>query len=140
MPEDAILKCAECTRRDKPCVDMSWEATERLEDRTREELSVEERRCDELLEQLSVVQARMTRKRKMLEQAQKRADEQTKCLVREMEEGGKNMTRWTMTDVLDAFMLKAQLNDIDWRAFDLILAGDGAGSAADLPASEGHSF
>ena len=57
ISKDKTLKYAECTRWDKPYIDISWETTERLKDRARKKFSVEKRYRDKLLEQLSVVQA-----------------------------------------------------------------------------------
>ena len=55
ISEDGILKCVKCTRRNKPCVDMSWETIEKLKDYMREEFSVEKHYCDKFLKQLSVI-------------------------------------------------------------------------------------
>ena len=48
MPGDSRLKCAECTRRGKPCVSLSWESLNATRDNLREELAEDEARRDEL--------------------------------------------------------------------------------------------
>jgi len=75
------LKCSECTRKARPCVNMSWESL----DRTRDEYSkkVEE---DEAL--LAEVVLRLMRNKKILKQAEERAKKKTICLANEMREAG----------------------------------------------------
>ena len=75
------LKCAECTKAGKPCVNMSWESL----DRTREEYrkKVEE---DETL--LATVVNRLMRNKKILKQAEERARHKALGLANEMIETG----------------------------------------------------
>ena len=118
MPNNEKLKCAECTRRGRPCMDMSWDTVERTKERLKAEVALEEERRDRLFEELAELQARLARKRRVLEQAQRRSDEQTECLIREMEESGENLTR----TVLDVSFLEAQL-DVPFEGTSLAVLG-----------------
>lgn len=75
------LKCSECTRIGRPCVNLSWSSL----DKTREEYvkKVEE---DEKL--LAEVMIRLLRNKKILKQAEERAQKKALCLASEMEESG----------------------------------------------------
>jgi anaerobic ribonucleoside-triphosphate reductase len=75
------MKCAECTKAGKPCVNMSWESL----DRTRAEYrkKVED---DETL--LATVIARLMRNKKILKQAEERARHKALGLANEMIEAG----------------------------------------------------
>jgi hypothetical protein len=84
MPSDnpnARLKCAECVRAGRPCVNLSWSSL----DRTREEYAkkVEE---DEAL--LATVLSRLLRNKKILKQAEERAKKKAHCLMAEMDAAG----------------------------------------------------
>lgn len=81
MEGKARLKCSECVRIGRPCVNMSWSSL----DRTREKLQQE---IDEDEEELSRVMARLLRKKKLLRQADERAKKKALCLANEMEESG----------------------------------------------------
>ena len=107
MPQEDRLKCAECTRRGKPCVEMSWDAVERTKENLKAEVARGEQEVFARLRELSELQARLDRKRKVLEQAQQRSDRQAQCLIREMEEGGEDLSR----TVFDVSLLDAQLAD-----------------------------
>ena len=109
MPGEKRLKCAECTRRGRACVDMDWDTVERLAREAKEDVVAEEREREELIRRLSDLQARLGRKRKVLELAQRRANDQAMCLVREMEANGEEMTRRTADDVLAASAIGAEL-------------------------------
>lgn len=84
---------------------MSWDTTERNVLRLQSEADAAEQELWTQLERLSTLQAKVARKRKVLEQARKRAQDQTNCLIREMEADGEDLTR----TVLDASALEADL-------------------------------
>lgn len=75
------LKCAECVKAGKPCVNLSWESL----DGTRETLR---REIDEHEEELAEVMAKLMRKKKILRQADERARRKMECLASEMETTG----------------------------------------------------
>ena len=104
---DKRLKCSECARRGRPCVDMSWESVDRSVRLSREDLSRDESRRDELMRELAALMARIDRKRKVVELAQKRSIEQAHCLAREMAAEGEDVYQ----TVIDASLLNAQLDD-----------------------------
>ena len=62
MPSDEKLKCAKCTRQEKPCVSLSWASLDISRNNLREDLVVDEVEWDTLLECLSEVQASVARK------------------------------------------------------------------------------
>ena len=62
MSGDEKLKCAECTRRGKPCVSLSWASLNTSHKNLRKDLAVDEVEWDTLLECLSEVQASVARK------------------------------------------------------------------------------
>lgn len=80
MP-DSRLRCAECTRLGKKCVNMSWESL----DRTREEY---QKKVDDDEKLLAEVISRLLRNKKILKQAEERARKKALCLASEMEEMG----------------------------------------------------
>ena len=86
---------------------MSWDSLDKSRSNLRDDLSQDEKERDRLAEQLAEMIARISRKRIILEQTEKRAKEKMNCLVREMEEDGKDMTAL----VLDASALEANLSD-----------------------------
>ena len=51
------LKCAECTRRGKSCVSLSWELLNMTRNNLREDLAVNEAKRDALVKQLAELQA-----------------------------------------------------------------------------------
>ena len=82
MPDESCrLKCAECVRAGKPCVNMSWASL----DRTREEYE-KKVQDDETL--LATVISRLLRNKKILKQAEERARHKTLCLASEMADAG----------------------------------------------------
>jgi hypothetical protein len=80
MP-DSRLKCAECTRQGKACVNMSWESL----DKTREEY---QKKVDEDEQLLATVISRLLRNKKILAQAKDRARRKALCLASELEQEG----------------------------------------------------
>lgn len=80
MP-DSNLKCAECVRLGRPCVNMSWTSL----DKTREEYK---KKVEEDEKELSVVITRLLRNKKILAQAEERARKKTLCLAADMEAEG----------------------------------------------------
>ena len=83
MP-NSRLKCAECTRKGKPCVNMSWESL----DKTREEYKAKVDADEKLLAE---VMLRLLRNKKILEQANERARNKAMCLASEMETDGEDV-------------------------------------------------
>lgn len=75
------LKCAECTKAGKPCVNMSWASL----DKTREEY---EKKVEEDETLLATVIARLLRNKKILKQANDRARQKALCMANEMVESG----------------------------------------------------
>lgn len=89
MPNSG-LKCAECTRMGRPCVNMSWASL----DKTREEYK---KKVEEDEKELAAVIARMLRNKKILAQAEERARKKTICLAAEMSSEGEDVNS-TMVD------------------------------------------
>ena len=81
MSNSSRLKCSECVRQGKPCVNLSWSAL----DRTREEY---QKKVDNDEELLATVMARLMRNKKILRQAEERAKRKAECLADEMETSG----------------------------------------------------
>ena len=81
MSNSSNLRCSECVRQGKKCVNMSWESL----DKTREEY---QRKVDEDEELLAVVMARLMRNKKILRQAEGRAARKAECLASEMDAEG----------------------------------------------------
>lgn len=83
MPSDPNerLKCSECVRAQKPCVNLSWPSL----DRTREEY---QKKVDEDEALLATVLARLMRNKKILAQAKERAKKKALCLMNEMDASG----------------------------------------------------
>lgn len=75
------LKCSECQRLGRSCVNLSWESL----DRTREEY---QKKVDEDEEELARIMARLVRNKKILRQAEERAKKKVLCLANEMEASG----------------------------------------------------
>ena len=84
MPSANRLKCAECVRVGRPCVNLSWESLDKT--RVEYEKKVEE---DEKL--LADVIARLLRNKKILAQAKDRAAKKAECLANELEGEGKDV-------------------------------------------------
>lgn len=81
MDGKARLKCSECVRIGRPCVNLSWESLDRTRSTLEKEIEADE-------EELSRVMARLLRKKKLLKQANERAQRKAICLANEMEETG----------------------------------------------------
>lgn len=84
MPSANRLKCAECVRVGRPCVNLSWESL----DKTRAEY---EKKVEEDEKLLSDVIARLLRNKKILAQAKDRAAKKAECLANELEESGEDV-------------------------------------------------
>ena len=80
-----------------------------------------EDRCNELLEQLAEMTSCIRWKRKVLEQAKGRAKKKLKCLVKEMEVEGEDITAM----VIDASVLEAELFRVA-PASGTVAAGSGS--------------
>ncbi len=59
--------CAECTRRGKACVNISWDSLDRTRDRYRREVQEDFDQLIEAQNRVAEITARLTRKRKILE-------------------------------------------------------------------------
>jgi len=70
-------KCAECVRRGRPCVGVSWESLDRTRDKLESDLSVAE-------EELARALARVARLRKTLKHTKDKVAEKALCLAREL--------------------------------------------------------
>jgi hypothetical protein len=83
MPEvdGKQLKCSECTRRGKPCVNLSWLSL----DKTREEY---QKKVDEDEKELARVLARLMRNKAILRQANERATKKMQCLAEGLRDEG----------------------------------------------------
>lgn len=75
------MKCAECVRLGRPCVNLSWESLDQTRSKLRKEL-------DEHEDELSELMAKILRKKKILRQADERAKQKTLHLMEEMEASG----------------------------------------------------
>ncbi|PVH90969.1 hypothetical protein DM02DRAFT_734349 [Periconia macrospinosa] len=85
MPENSSrLKCSECVRAGKPCVNMSWVSL----DKTREEY---QKKVDEDKKLLAEVIARLLKNKKILKQAEERAKKKAWCLANELREAGEEV-------------------------------------------------
>merc|ERR1711975_7473 len=84
MSNSTNLRCSECVRQGKKCVNMSWESL----DRTREEY---QKKVDEDEEELARIMARLVRNKKILRQAEERAKRKAFCLANEMEASGESV-------------------------------------------------
>ena len=105
MPGNENLKCAKCTHQGKPCVSLSWASLDTSCNNLRKDLVGDEAEWDTLLECLSKVQACVARKRKVLEQVEGRTRKKLRCLVKEMEAEGEDLSAM----VIDASTLQAKL-------------------------------
>ena len=83
MP-NSPLKCADCTRLGKPCVNLSWASL----DKTREEYQAKVDADEKLLAE---VISRLLRNKKILAQAEERARKKTLCLASEMAAEGEEV-------------------------------------------------
>ncbi len=70
-------KCAECVRRGRPCVSVSWESLDRTRDKLESDLSVAE-------EELARALARVACLRKTLKHTKDKVAEKALCLAREL--------------------------------------------------------
>jgi hypothetical protein len=79
MEGSSILKCSECVRRGKPCVNMSWASL----DKSREDIQ-RKIDADEVL--LAEVMGRLLRNKKLLRSVNEKAQKKTECLAAGLEE------------------------------------------------------
>lgn len=78
---ESRLKCAECVRQNKPCVNLSWESLDKTRNEYRKKVENDE-------EELARVIARLMRNKKILQQAEERARKKAECLFSEMDAFG----------------------------------------------------
>lgn len=82
--KNSRLKCSECTRLGRPCVNLSWQSL----DKTREEYK---KKIEDDEKLLMDVMARLMRNKKILKQAEDRAAKKLECLANEMRESGEEV-------------------------------------------------
>lgn len=75
------LRCSECVRIGRPCVNLSWESLDRTREEYQKKIDVDE-------EELAKVLARLMRNKKILRQAEERSKKKALCLTSEMETAG----------------------------------------------------
>jgi hypothetical protein len=107
------LKCSECTRIGRPCVNMSWESL----DRTRDEYS-KKVEADEVL--LAEVVLRLLRNKKILKQAEERAKKKTICLSNEMREAGEEVDATAPNFDCPAASIGVALSPTIWSTLGMI--------------------
>jgi hypothetical protein len=78
------LKCAECAKKGRPCVNLSWASLDRTREKASKALLADEERAAIMMNDLAKIQARIVRNRKVLQLAQERAAEKTICLIDEV--------------------------------------------------------
>ena len=95
MDSSSHKKCAECTRRGRPCVGITWESLDRvrsqLEAEIRETEDEQSRKLEEqsrLVAEQAAILTKLSRLRKTLRQSQDRAKAKTLCLVQELSDDG----------------------------------------------------
>lgn len=118
MPNSS-LKCAECTRLGRSCVNMSWASL----DRTREEYQA---KVDEDEKLLAEVIARLLRNKKILAQANERARKKALCLASEMEAEGEDVNAESLD--CPAASIGMEFSPMMWSTFgdlDAVVASHG---------------
>lgn len=121
------LRCAECVRIGRPCVNLSWESL----DRTREEY---QKKIDDDEELLAQVLARLMRNKKILRQADERARKKATCLSSELEESG----ALAEVDNCPAADATVGLSPAVWSSLNFLdeaVAGFSPNTAAEVPPS-----
>jgi uncharacterized protein (DUF169 family) len=83
MPESR-LKCSECTRLGRACVNLSWASLDKTRKEYRKKVD-----ADESL--LAEVMTRLIRNKKILRQAEERAKKKMMCLASEMRDNGEEV-------------------------------------------------
>jgi uncharacterized protein (DUF169 family) len=83
MPESR-LKCSECTRLGRACVNLSWASLDKTREEYRKKVD-----ADESL--LAEVMTRLIRNKKILRQAEERAKKKMMCLASEMRDNGEEV-------------------------------------------------
>ena len=73
MPDDTEGACAECTRRDRPCIINSWTALDRVGDELAEKISADEKELHELLGEVEEVRHRLEQSRRAQEDNNEKA-------------------------------------------------------------------
>lgn len=91
------LKCSECVRKGRPCVNMSWQSL----DKTREEY---QKKVDDDEKLLAEVMARLLRNKKILKQANERATKKMLCLAGELRNAGEEVDEMIDCPAADALV------------------------------------
>ena len=79
MESSSVLKCSECVRRGKPCVNMTWASLDESRDKIQKKID-----ADEVV--LAEVLGRLLRNKKLLRSINAKAQKKTECLAQELEE------------------------------------------------------
>nr|POE89773.1 hypothetical protein CFP56_20242 [Quercus suber] len=79
------LKCAECTRRARPCVKTSWAALDHARDKLSDDIAADEKQREHLIAELSNTQTRLEQKRRARAEADRQAEEKMQQLLCQME-------------------------------------------------------
>lgn len=131
MASSKSLKCAQCARNGKQCVEMSWGSLDRTREKMKEAIAADEAKLvaanEEIRKMMSLVvdrQAEMSktlaaieRNRKTLERAQERAKSKTVCLLDELEEEeehARKRKKTSIDDVTPEAPLFSQAFDFDF--------------------------
>jgi len=130
MANASRLRCSECVRLGRPCVNLSWESL----DRTREEY---QRKVDEDEAELAVILSRLMRNKKILRQAEHRAAKKALCLSNEMEAAG-DLDSVDNCPAADAGTsvspaVWTTINFLDEAVTGLLDPAPGAASSGDIP-------
>ena len=81
MEGSSRLKCSECVRQGRPCVNLSWASLDRTREEYRKKVEADE-------EELQRVLSRLLRNKKILRQAEERAKKKAQCLMSELDVNG----------------------------------------------------
>lgn len=71
-------RCAKCSKRGKPCINISWEHLNATKESLQSELS-------KLMDEQEALQFKISRKRKLLEQALDKSRKKASCLLDELD-------------------------------------------------------
>ena len=102
---EGYKKCAECTRRGKPCVGVSWDSLDRVRAKLESDIQNAESEQNRLLSEQTRVASKLNRLRKELHLAKDRARLKTLCLVQELsddEEAVENPPTETLSQLFDS--------------------------------------
>ncbi len=81
---DSRPKCAECTRRGRPCVGVSWESLDRARSKLRRDIRKTNKESAALAAQLAALTAKAARLQQTLDDTERRASQKADCLAMEL--------------------------------------------------------